>query len=138
MDNVILIMLAAILFIALLLLVIMALTRKSPAGINKDEFRARWLKIERGVTKDEQSWHLAIVNADKLLDMALKARGFKGETMGERLKSAHSQLRNQNAVWVAHKIRNKIVHEPDVKLSQQATRNALKAFKAGLRDLGAL
>jgi hypothetical protein len=138
-DNLILIMFAAILFVGILLMVIIALTRKTPGGLNREEFRMKWMQIERSLSVDDEgSNHLAILNADKLLDQALKARGFRGETMGERLKSASTHLRNRNAVWTAHKLRNRIAHESDVKISPNATRQALKAFKAGLRDLGAI
>ena len=130
MDNLILIMFAAVLFVGVLLMVIITLTRKTPAGINREEFRTKWMQIERSLsTTDEGANTLAILNADKLLDHALKAQGFGGETMGERLKAASSQLKNRNAVWTAHKLRNRIAHESDVKISPNATRQALKAFK---------
>ncbi len=137
MDSALLIMLGAVLFVAILLLVIMATTRKSPRGIDVEEFRAKWLKIENELKDDEPSCHLAVINGDKLLDQALKARGFKGETMGERLKSATSQLRHRNAVWEAHKLRNRIVHE-EVRLTRTDARRALAAFKTALRDVGAI
>jgi len=139
MDNLILVMFAAILFVGILLMVIITLTRKTPAGINRDEFRTKWMQIERMLSTTEEGMNqLAILNADKLLDAALKARGVRGETMGERLKSASPQLHNRNAVWTAHKLRNRVAHEPDVKLSPNVTRQALKAFKSALRDLGAI
>lgn len=137
MDSAILVMLGAVFFVAILLLVIIATTRKAPAGINIEEFRAKWLKIESNLGNDEPSCHLTVINADKLLDHALKARGFKGETMGERLKSVSKQLRHRNAVWEAHKLRNRIVHE-EVRLTRAEARRALAAFKSGLRDVGAI
>lgn len=139
MDNLILVMFAAILFVGILLLVIMTLTRKTPGGINREEFRTKWIQIERSLSQTEEGMnHMAILNADKLLDQALKARGFSGETMADRLKTASPKLHNRNAVWTAHKLRNRIAHEADVKISPNATRQALKAFKSGLRDLGAI
>jgi hypothetical protein len=138
-DNLILVMFAAILFVGILLLVIMTLTRKTPGGINREEFRTKWIQIERSLSQTEEGMnHMAILNADKLLDQALKARGFSGETMADRLKTASPKLHNRNAVWTAHKLRNRIAHEADVKISPNATRQALKAFKSGLRDLGAI
>ncbi|HEX6258177.1 MAG TPA: hypothetical protein VFZ48_01710 [Candidatus Saccharimonadales bacterium] len=137
MDSMIVIMFVAIIFIGVLLLVIVAATRKTPAGIDREVFRSKWLSIERSLTGDVAANHLAILNADKLLDQALKARRFNGETLGERLKSAQKQLSNPNAVWAAHKLRNKIAHE-DVNISLPTTRQALKAFKIALKDLGAL
>ncbi len=137
MDSAILIMLGAVAFVAILLLVIIATTRKAPAGINVEDFRAKWLKIENELGEDEPSCHLAVINADKLLDQALKAKGTKGDTMGERLKNVTSQLRHRNAVWEAHKLRNRIVHE-EVRLTRTEARRALAAFKTALRDVGAI
>ena len=137
MDSMIVVMFVAILFVGILLLVIVGATRKTPGGINREEFRSKWLTIEKSLTGDTSANHLAILNADKLVDQALKARGFRGETMGERMKTAQKQLSNPNALWAAHKLRNRIAHE-DVTISTANTRQALKAFKLTLKDLGAL
>ena len=81
---------------------------------------------------------MAILNADKLLDQALRQRGFKGETMGERMKSAQNVWSNANHVWTAHKVRNRIAHESGVKVDYDITRRALVAFKQALKDVGAI
>jgi len=136
-DGLVIILFVTVLIIGVSLLLIIALTRKSPPGINKNEFRTKWLAIENSLDGTEPSRHLAILNADKLLDTALKARGFKGETMGERMKSAKKSFRNNNVVWAAHKLRNQIAHE-EVNVKPQTTKQALSAFKGALKDLGAL
>lgn len=107
--------------------------------LDTEKYRSKWLAIEQQVQRDnEASCHVAILNADKLLDTALKERGFSGNTMGERMKSAKATWSNANHVWTAHKIRNQIAHEPDVKVSYDATRRALAAFKQALKDVGAI
>jgi hypothetical protein len=68
--------------------------------------------------------------------MALKERGVRGNTMGERMKN--SSWSNANAVWAAHKIRNKIAHEADVAVDYDTARRALASFKQGLKDVGAI
>lgn len=138
MNNAVLIMLFVAVLVAVAVAVIVALTRKGQAPLNKDEYRAKWLKIEQSVTKDEHSWHMAVLNADKLLDHAMRARHIKGQTMGERMKNAKDKFSDRNGVWTAHKLRNQIAHEPDVKLNLAQTRQALKAFRTALRDMGAL
>lgn len=138
MDSVVVIMFIGVLIIGVVLLTVIALTRKKPPGINQDEFRRKWLDVESNLKNDEASIHFAILNADKLLDAALKARGFKGTTMGERMKSARTTFRNNNAVWTAHKLRNQIAHEPDVQIKTQTAKYALGTFKTALKDLGAL
>lgn len=138
MDSIIIFLFAGLIIIGLVLLAIIATTRKSPKGINQEEFRSKWLKIQHGLEDNESSRHMAIVNADKLLDQALKARGFKGDTMAERLKSAKDSLSHKDALWHAHKIRNRIVHEDTVTLSNKDTRQSLAAYKRALKDVGAL
>lgn len=107
--------------------------------LDTEKYRSKWLAIEQQLQRDnDSSYQLAILNADKLLDHALKERGFSGNTMGERMKSAKSVWLNTKNVWTAHKIRNQIAHEAEVKLSYDATRRALAAFKQALKDLGAI
>lgn len=77
----------------------------------------------------------AILDADKLLDYALKVKGYQG-TLGEKLKKAGPRFSNKNAVWAAHKLRNQVAHElGDV--SKDIAKSALSGFKQALNDLGA-
>ncbi len=138
MNSLVTIMVVGIIIIGIIMLMVIATTRKRVPGLDQEEFRSKWLKIEASIIDDEASCHLAILNADKLLDTALKARGFAGETMGERMKSARSTFSNNNAVWAAHKLRNQIAHESDVNIKPKTARYALKAFKKALKDVGAL
>lgn len=132
------ILVAALLLGGAILVIIMS-RGAGRTNLNVDKFRSAWLAIEQQVERDNTaSYQLAILNADKLLDKALRERGFKGEAMGERMKSASKVWRNANPVWTAHKLRNQIAHETDVHLTLDKTRRALAAFKQGLKDLGAI
>jgi hypothetical protein len=113
--------------------------RRGTSNLDVERYRRSWLTIERQLVKAEpSSYQLVILNADKLLDQALKQRGTRGETMGERMKSANASWSNANNVWAAHKLRNQIAHEHDVVVRYDDTRRALAAFKQGLKDLGAI
>jgi len=81
---------------------------------------------------------LAVIDGDKLLDEALRKRGFRGKTMGERLVSAQRSLSDNDGAWYAHKLRNRLVHESNVRLKKNEAQNALAGFKQALKDLGAL
>jgi hypothetical protein len=101
------------------------------------KYRSRWLSIEQQLKKGEVStYQLCVLNADKLLDHALKELGTKGQTMGERMKV--TKWNNANAVWSAHKVRNQIAHEADITIEYAEARRALAGFKQGLKDLGAI
>ncbi len=113
------------------------LGRRFAPPLNRPYFEDKWSELLNRV-KTTEGMVLAVIDADKLLDEALKKRGFKGKTMGERLVAAQRQLSNNDSVWYAHKLRNRLVHEPDVHLRKSEARNALEGIKQALRDLGAL
>ena len=125
---------------ALMLAIIAKLTGgKCSKRLNVDDYRVRYLKIENQLKKDEvSSYSLSVLNADKLVDQALRDRGFRGETMGERLKNATSSLSDCNCTWTAHKLRNRIAHEPDANVTYEEARYAIACFKKTLKDLGAI
>lgn len=139
MDSILIITFAVALVLGAVVLAVMTMKGGGRTYLDVDKYRVRWLTIEQQVKRDnEASCHLAILNADKLLDRALKERGFAGNTMGERMKSASKQWSSANNVWTAHKLRNQVAHESDVKLNYAQTSQALNAFKQALKDLGAI
>ncbi len=106
---------------------------------NQDKYRSEWLSIEQKLVKgNEATYHLAILYADKLLDKALKEAGYKGQTMGDRMRSAKDTWSNANHVWTAHKLRNQVAHETDIKISYETTQRAMIAYKQALKDVGAI
>jgi hypothetical protein len=127
---------AAVLVI-LLLIVIRFVRRRRPKELNVEYFVLRWKDLQK-MCASKQTWPLAIIDADNLLDEALKQKRAKGKTMGERLVSAQHSLTNNDAVWFAHKLRNKIVHEEFKSLKQDDVRDALMGFRQALKDLGAI
>lgn len=139
-DNIIFLMFIGITVIAFAMLAIISKVARKKSGLDHAHYQKRWAQIEQLSSMGENGWQVAIMNADSLLDQALKTRGFHGETMGERLKSASKNhlFRNNDAIWSAHKLRNRLAHEPDVKLNQVLVRRSLGALKSGLKDAGAL
>lgn len=104
--------------------------------LDQQKFRQQWNRIGQ-LYRDPKTIVYSVIEADKLLDNALKQLGFKGETMGERLKSAAPSLTDNDAIWAAHKLRNRLVHE-DGQPKKSEIRMAIKAFEQALRRLGAL
>jgi hypothetical protein len=132
-----LVLVIAIVAAVIVLFALFGLVGKNQPGLEKGPFREAW----RGIIEkanSESTHELAIINADKLLDSALKKRNFKGETMGERLVSAKNILSKRQRVWEAHKLRNRLVHEEKVRLDRKKTLEALKGYESALKDLGAL
>lgn len=92
---------------------------------------AAWKKVHT-----QESGILKVVEADKILDEALRMLGYTG-SLGDKLKAAGARFKNLDAVWTAHKLRNKLVHELDTKPSDKEVDRAIDAFHKALTDLGA-
>jgi len=108
-------------------------------GTDREAMRARWTEIERSMESGgEMGRKLAVIEADKLLDHALKALAMPGATLGERLKFAQYKYPELRDVWWAHKVRNQLAHEASYHLDASMARNALKAFRKALHRLGAI
>lgn len=118
-------------------LTFVSLLSRRTTTLDQEEYRARWEKIQKYLA-NEDTWSIAIIEADKLLDKALKESRFKGQTTAERMVSAKKVFTKRDHVWMAHKLRNKIAHETDVKVNKRQTHAALSAIFRALKDLGAL
>lgn len=126
------------LFGIIVLVVAGMLTHHVPRPMNKPLFQKRWQAILE-IVKTQEGMVLAVINADKLVDEALRRKGYRGKTMGERLVSAQRTLSDNDSVWYAHKLRNRLVHENDhPALKINDAKKALAGFKQALKDLGAL
>jgi hypothetical protein len=111
--------------------------RRPKKDLNRAYFRKQWRDLQKKCAKAE-TWALAVIAADSLLDEALKKKHFKGKTMGERLVSAQRSLTNNDGVWFGHKLRNQLVHQTDVALREKDIKHALIGIGQALKDLGAL
>lgn len=130
-------LIAGIIIFGIALFVAMAFVKRKTSGIKRDYFVRRWNDLQNLLGSNE-GMKLAVIEADKLLDEALKQLRFKGGTMGERMVSAQKSFKKADSVWMAHKLRNKIVHETDFAPKKDHIRSALVSFRQALKDLGAL
>ena len=105
--------------------------------LKPDQFAERWHVLQKNCAT-RKTWPVAIIDADDLLDEALKRRGFKGKTTGERLVAAQHTFTDNEAVWFGHKLRNQIVGRDVRTLKKQDIIDALSGFRQALKDLGAL
>ena len=107
--------------------------------IKTKKFTNRWQALQVHCAS-RKTWPQAIIEADDLLSDALKKRGYKGKTTGERLVAAQHDLSDNETAWYGHKLRQKISDGPvDVrKLKKKDIVIALAGFREALRDLEAL
>jgi hypothetical protein len=124
-----------IIVLAVVFLVIVSLaSRPKPRGIDKIHFENEWKDI-MAMVNDPKTRSMSIIQADRLLDEALKCCGYRGDTMGERLISAKQALKHRDSVWASHKLRNKLVHESMAELSAHEVQRALNGFRDAFNDL---
>lgn len=109
---------------------------KRPKRLKSERFVASWKELQ-GYCKEKSTWPEAVIEADRLLNAALKKRKFKGKTMGERMVSAQRIFTNNDDMWFAHNLAKKIKAN-DAKLNEADVKTALQGFRQALRDIGAL
>ena len=83
-------------------------------------------------------WKLAIIEADSMLDALMDQLGFKGENLGEKLKSANQDtFRTLTIAWEVHIIRNRIAHEgQQFELSQHEAKRVIALYEQIFREFG--
>lgn len=106
------------------------------------EIKRKWGEIENLMRLGRPSnFKTAIFEADKLLDHVLKLYGYKGQTMGDRMKMIpRSRFAKDffDDMWQAHKVRNEMLHNMNYEVMDFEARSAIAKFKNVLRELGVL
>lgn len=110
---------------------------KKPPKLKQEYFTAEWKELQK-LLRNRDRWDVALIQADNLLDIALKKNRFRGASMGERLVKAQKRFSDHDGVWFAHKLRREVESDPDFKLTEKDLKEALIALRQALKDLGAL
>jgi len=98
-----------------------------------------WEKINAKLNSvNPNDWKIAVIEADKTLDEALKTSGIAGGTEGERLKNivGADVGDNLNNVWDTHRIRNSIVHDSSFELTNDIARKAVRTLENASKAVG--
>jgi hypothetical protein len=107
----------------------------------KESKNTKWDAIQLRVTENSpESWRIAIIEADIMLDETLTNAGYVGKSIGEKLKTAnpHSFTTVQDA-WTAHKVRNDIAHVgSDFILTKKVAQDTLIQFERVFREFGVI
>jgi len=111
------------------------LTRPEMFGLTREEVQRRWTQIRETSGQGMMGAKLAIMEADTLLDSALKSMSMPGTTLGERLKVACYKYPKLKDVWWAHKLRNQLVHEASFQTGPRQVRQALDEYERALKTL---
>ncbi len=99
----------------------------------------RWSHVlEQARGSAEHGWRLAILEADIMLNELLDVQGYKGETMGDKMKHVdRANFNTIDAAWEAHKVRNAIAHEGAAHvLNQREVRRVISLYEKVFREFG--
>lgn len=113
------------------------LLKRRPRKLNQEYFDRRWRELQQ-LLGDKTTWKQAIIEADNLLGEALRRKGVRGKSIGERLVKIQKQLTSNDSLWYGHKMRGKIESEPKMRLKQKEVKDALVGIRQALKDIGAL
>jgi hypothetical protein len=108
---------------------------KPSVRLNTKTVQNRWSTIQSLTTQGGNGLRQAVMEADKLLDYVLQGKGYRGDTMGERMRSANLQFSRRNDVWAAHKLRNALAHEVGFDLVPSQVKQSISAFERAIKDL---
>lgn len=130
MNNILMIFGFLITFAVIVIgVMVIQMNKRKFSGASKARIEKAWshvLSLQDPVRR--------VIEADKVLDIALGEAGFQG-TLGDKLKKAGPRLKNINAVWNAHKLRNQLAHESGAHVSDREASAALQSFRSAIDSL---
>ncbi|HUO50125.1 MAG TPA: hypothetical protein VMU25_00955 [Candidatus Paceibacterota bacterium] len=97
----------------------------------------RWNRLmEEATTPDDRRWRIAILEADIMLNELLDLLGYKGETMGDKMKQVErADFHTIDLAWEAHRTRNRIAHEGDAHLlNEREVRRVMSSYEQVFRE----
>ncbi len=143
--TIISLILIAVFLILIVFLLVRAKKLKLDTGVKRgkgevvdsQKIREDWQAVlSHFNSSNESDWKLAIIEADKLIDNLLIQKGYKGESMAERMSLIkRKELKSIELLWEAHKLRNRIAHKPGFKLDYRQTQKAISYYEEALKDL---
>ncbi len=91
----------------------------------------RWENVVKHIDSPNQNdWKQAILEADMILDELLSKMGYRGESVGEKLKRVEpGDFKTLQDAWEAHKVRNRIAHEVGFTLNKIEAQEAYHLYK---------
>lgn len=101
----------------------------------------RWERVEQYMTSlNPSDWKIAILESDNILDDIVERIGYKGATLGERLKNIESSdFPYLEEAWQAHKLRNALAHKgTNYELTRSEAEQAINIYNRIFKSLGYL
>lgn len=97
--------------------------RRRIASNDRERIETMWRHVLSLQTADAQ-----ILEADKVLDEIMRILGAKG-SFADKLRSLGPRLQSSQPLWNAHKLRNRLAHEPGARTNMKEAAQALQAYR---------
>ena len=97
----------------------------------------RWERVIKEInSENEQSWRLAILEADIMLGELLDTLGYRGETMADKMRDVdRASFNSIDLAWEAHRTRNRIAHESsETALSPRDARHTIGLYQRVFKE----
>jgi hypothetical protein len=118
-------------------IVIVLLVRRLLFRKKIKKIAVEWPEVVK-LVKDKTMWTQAIIAADDMLEVAVQKHGAKSKSYGENLVSLQAKFTDNESLWFAHKLANKLRSNELEKIKPDQAKRAILAFKKALYDLGEL
>ena len=92
----------------------------------------RWESVVKHIeSENPNDWRQAIIDADIILDDLLNKLGYRGESVGEKLKRVvEGDFKTIRDAWDAHMVRNQLAHQgSEVPLDHHEARRVVNLYK---------
>jgi hypothetical protein len=105
--------------------------------VSPSKFRKRWDAVKARLRSGNPSYYkAAILEADTLADDMLGEIGFEGGNIGERLDLVMpGQILSAERLLEAHRVRNRIIRDPDFDLPKGESEEILAFYEAFFKEL---
>jgi hypothetical protein len=103
--------------------------KKQLSVSEKRAFAKQWNTV-----KTLQEPVATILEAEKVFVSVLKALGYHG-TFAEQWSKAERRFGKRTYIWKAHRLRNRIVHEPNTRASTQDAQFVVQSYNKVLNRL---
>ena len=111
--------------------------QKPVAAQDVSRVQLRWSRIkEESGSEDEQKMRLAILEADIMLNDLLDVLGYKGDTMGDKMRLVdRANFNTIDMAWEAHRARNAIAHQGSaLSLTTREARRIIGLYEKVFRE----
>ncbi len=105
--------------------------------LQKNKLGKQWISIKKKFDSGtEGDYKMAVIEADNMLEEVMEKMGVEGESLSEKLnKVSPEKLKNLDDVWLAHKVRNNIVYDPDYKVSSEEIKKTIDIYREAFKNL---